>query len=104
MKSVPFIMSMWNVVCDISISNFFKKLSKQHSSRNTVRIVVAVNQYFFLFLNSKQDSLHRLAHIFHKIWIMEMTNVIQAKKMLRFYCRINAPVKEKFLYKWVACG
>src|SRR3989344_4466969 len=63
-KTVAFVMPMWNIVSKILETDCLKKIMKYHPSRYPISVIITINGNFFVFTYSKKKARHSSAHVF----------------------------------------
>src|SRR3989338_2870391 len=98
-QPISFGMTMRDIDFKILESNTSKKIMHNNSPRNTVRIVIAVNDNLFSAINCRENSHDRFFHIFHQIRIVGILLKTRVEKPLGTCIVKNAPLKKNLAHE-----
>src|SRR3989344_6760060 len=62
-EALPFGMSMGNIVFKIFISDLFEKVVENDRAGNSIAIIIAIHNYFFLMVDRRKNTPHRFLHV-----------------------------------------
>src|SRR3989338_2873588 len=72
-KTVAFTISLWNIYFIVFVANEFKQILQNYRPRNSITIIVCIDNYFFIVIYRLIKPDTGLLHIFHQKWVMQIS-------------------------------